>query len=139
MSHNARILPFARPEKTDREWADEEHFALFDHYPQPGPNGKCQHPMHAQMRRLIDGPGVYAEVTFDPNYLVSTDDERVVAAERAYEAKVERERARIAEFRERQAYLDRKDPDRVRQRHLKRAERRRLEREIAKMERRHGK
>ncbi len=132
MDQNHIILTGSAPEE-DRDWAEEEHVVLFDHYPDNGPDGRCRHPIHDEMRRVIDAPGVSAEVQFDPNVIVSTDSAGVIDAVRRYDDQVDRYRGFIANIEEKQAYLDARDATRP----LRRREREQA-RNIAKTARKSG-
>lgn len=131
---NRRIVLDATDAEYDHSLHDEEHYILFDHYPQPGPDGRCTHPMHDEMRGMIDQPGVEIELTFDPTSVISDDAAVVVDQEREYDARVAWWRDRIRLIEERQQFLDALDPKRK----LRRAERRRMQRELAKINRKLG-
>lgn len=133
MQQGRIILDAVTPEE-DRDWSAEEHMALFDHYPIEGRGGRCQHPIHDAMRRIIDGPGVQAEVQFDPTVIISTDSDGHIAEVERYDAEVDRAKGIIADIEAKQAFFDARDP----QRPLKRAERRRMQREMEKIARKAG-
>lgn len=135
---NREIILDRTDAETDRDWSADEHEILFGHSPQPGKDGRCTHPSHNELRRLMEAPGVEAEVLFDPNTVISEDSRIHVDAERAYSDRVEYWRQQIALTEERQRYLDALDPNRPKRRALRRAERRRMEREVKKIEREMG-
>lgn len=138
MQPNREIILDRTDAATDRDWAADEHEILFGHRPHPGPDGRCTHALHVEMRRIIEGPGVEAAVQFDPNLVISDDAAEQVAAERGYAARVAHYRDEIALIEQRQAFLDALDPHRAQRRMLRRAKRREMEREIAKIERKLG-
>ena len=50
-----RILPDITDESHDAEERRETHYKLFGHYPPDDPQAKCEHPMHADIRRAMNG------------------------------------------------------------------------------------
>ena len=52
---------------------EEEHYLIFGHFPPEDPSEKCQHPIHAGVRRVMNGMTV--EVPFDASAIVSDDSE----------------------------------------------------------------
>lgn len=68
-----QIIPNLHDEAFDQENRREEHYAIFGHLPPDDPNEKCQHPIHAAVRREMNGMAL--EVPFDPNEVISDDSE----------------------------------------------------------------
>jgi hypothetical protein len=65
------IDPFRKTPEYDQDEARQLHHTLFGHYPPTDLNEKCDHPIHAQIRRDMNG----AEhiILFDPDEIVSDD------------------------------------------------------------------
>lgn len=68
-----RIIPDLHDQEFDNTSRMEEHFELFGHWPPKDPGEKCQHEVHAAIRREMNGMTV--EIPFDPNEVVSIDSE----------------------------------------------------------------
>lgn len=65
------ILPDTSTAEEDFDERREMHFDLFGHYPPKHPGEKCEHPIHAAMRREMNGGEV--TILFDPSDVVSED------------------------------------------------------------------
>lgn len=57
----------------DMDEREQEHWNIFGHLPPMDPNERCDHPLHAAIRREMNGLTV--EVPFDPEAVVSDDSE----------------------------------------------------------------
>ncbi len=79
-----RILPDLNDTRTDREYYFEEHERLFGHMPTDGVEGPCQHPIHDDIRRAMNGANI--EVPFDSYEIVSDDSELERQRQVAYNA-----------------------------------------------------
>jgi hypothetical protein len=83
----------------DNEQRREEHYLIFGHFPPENPSEKCQHPLHAAVRREMNG--MTLEVPFDGDAIVSDDSEvgrerkerydRIFQATRQFQKQVEEE------------------------------------------------
>jgi hypothetical protein len=73
-----QVIPDMYTPDHDNEQRIEEHHAIFGHYPPEDPREKCDHPMHSQIRRVMNGALI--EVPFDAEAIVS--DDSVVGKER---------------------------------------------------------
>lgn len=71
MSDRTIILPDLTTISEDAMEYRENHFDLFGHYPPRDPSDKCDHPIHAAMRREMNGANVV--VLFDASEVVSED------------------------------------------------------------------
>jgi hypothetical protein len=65
------ILPNTATPESDADEYREMHLELFGHFPPANPQDRCDHPIHAAMRREMNGGEVY--IAFDPNEVVSED------------------------------------------------------------------
>ena len=65
------IDPFLHTPEYDQDEARQLHHTLFGHFPPTDLSEKCDHPIHAQIRREMNG----AEhiILFDPDEIVSDD------------------------------------------------------------------
>lgn len=88
--------------ETEWERYCTNHEAEFGHQPVRDLAGGalCVHPVHDDLRRLIDGPGVDLDVSFDPHEVLADDDPRVVRFHEDYDRAVETNRQWIAELEE---------------------------------------
>lgn len=78
----------------------EDHVAEFGHRPVRGIGGGklCTHPDHDAIRRLIDGPGVDLDMSFDPHQVIADDDPRLLAFNEDYDRAVQMHKQVIAEW-----------------------------------------
>ncbi len=98
------ILPDLHDDAYDRESYRDEHFAIFGHYPPLRPDEKCDHPMHAAIRRTMNDAKI--EVPFDAEAVISVDSafeqarqehyDKVFDATRQFQQAVEEEDAHDA-------------------------------------------
>lgn len=77
-----RILPDITDESHDAEERRETHYKLFGHYPPEDPQAKCEHPMHADIRRAMNGAQI--DIPFDPEEVVSDDSQLAKAFKDRY-------------------------------------------------------
>lgn len=94
-----RIIPDLNDGADDRERYRDEHNMLFGHYPPDNPDEKCQHPIHAAIRREVNGATF--DISFDPSSIITEDSEYerarrsryddVFAATRQFQKSVEEE------------------------------------------------
>jgi hypothetical protein len=82
------------PER-DKEEYRNHHLALFNHFPIPDESGKCQHPVHARIRREMNG--AHFTIDFDPREIVSDDSFAQSVYDDAYQRKYKEAKAIIAE------------------------------------------
>lgn len=68
-----RIIPDLNDAREDREKYREEHQMIFGHYPPDDPDEKCEHPMHARVRREMNDAKI--EIPFDPDEIITEDSE----------------------------------------------------------------
>lgn len=71
MSERFIILPDLTTISEDAAEYRENHFDLFGHYPPRDPQDRCDHPMHAAMRREMNDANVV--VLFDSGEVESED------------------------------------------------------------------
>lgn len=65
------ILPDLHDAEHDREEYHDTHFDLFGHEGPDDPNEVCQHPIHDQIRRQMNGATF--EIPFDASLIISAD------------------------------------------------------------------
>ncbi len=64
------LLDTSTPE-ADYDERREMHLELFGHFPPTDPREKCEHPIHAAMRREMNDADIF--IPFDPDEVVSED------------------------------------------------------------------
>jgi hypothetical protein len=77
-----RVIPDLNDVREDREKYREEHLEIFGHEPPADPDEKCHHPMHAQIRRTMNGAKI--EIPFDPSEIITEDSEMERARRERY-------------------------------------------------------
>jgi hypothetical protein len=102
-----RIIPDLNDVADDVEKYREEHHTIFGHYPPSDPGEKCEHPMHATIRRAMNDAQI--EIPFDPDEIITEDSELervrrerygiVFAMTRSWQREVEARQKRDAEER----------------------------------------
>lgn len=95
------IVPDLNSAEEDREHRRRAHLDLFGHEPPEDPSQKCDHPIHAEIRRAMNG--AKHEVPFDGTEIITADSayeqarrERygiVFEATREFQKQVEEEEA----------------------------------------------
>jgi hypothetical protein len=78
------------------------HLTIFGHLPQPGENGKCQHPVHDKIRRAMNG-ATY-RIDFDPREIVSDDSHAQMKYDLIYQLKYQEAKDTIREIEEEEEY-----------------------------------
>lgn len=97
-----RIVPDVHDAAHDVDEYRKQHRAIFGHEPPADPDETCRHPMHAEIRRAMNGAQI--DIPFDPHEIVSEDAAVAQAARERYgvvfqatqefQAEVEAEEAR---------------------------------------------
>ncbi|HXG72795.1 MAG TPA: hypothetical protein VNJ04_19545 [Gemmatimonadaceae bacterium] len=103
MTGDRRILRLPTTED-DHDEADREHYTIFAHWPEPGPDGKCTNEIHQWVKGIIDQPGVEISIDFVPQEMGSVDEAGVIAQEVAYQKRVDDAHDRIREVEERREH-----------------------------------
>lgn len=86
----------------DAEEYRTHHLAIFGHLPNPGEDGKCQHPVHDEVRRVMNGATFRIE--FDPREIVSDDSYAQRVYDERYQRKYQEAKDIIREIEEEDMY-----------------------------------
>jgi hypothetical protein len=82
MDQYTAIDPFFRDREYDQEESRQTHYNLFGHYPPTDLNEKCEHPIHAKIRREMNDANVV--IHFNPEDVISDDSELAKLAKDRY-------------------------------------------------------
>lgn len=95
------IRPDTDEDRDQREYRNH-HMVFFGHLPEPDAYGRCQHPIHAAVRRAMNGATF--RIDFDPREIVSDDSYAQHAYDEGYQRRYREAKQRIAEIEEEETY-----------------------------------